>query len=78
MAPEHVLEPQNLSESTKIHIFRSKIPQNPPKNAIFETSDKCVSTTKDAIVVSLRILVQSADFGLAETSEGFAGVLKCF
>ena len=38
MAPERVLEPQNLSEGTKIHIFRSKITQNPSKNNIFETS----------------------------------------
>ena len=39
MAPERVLELQNLSEGTKMHIFRSKIAPNPPKNAIFETSD---------------------------------------
>ena len=39
MGLELVLEPQNLSESIKIRLFRSKITQISTKNARFETSD---------------------------------------
>ena len=39
MSSKTVTEPQNPPESTKIHIFRRKNSENPPKNPRFETYD---------------------------------------
>ena len=59
MASERVLEPQNLSEGTKIHIFRSKMSQKEHTHH-HPTSGKNFS---DFFVTIVQVLMVYTDLG---------------